>query len=76
MTCSPKSVGTDVIQRIRGPHVLRQTDFLGITTKNNQNLLFGVWEHDVCVCVPVCIPVCMSACVCMPMLISENDGQP
>lgn len=70
---TPEGKGSSLIEANRLP---------GITTKNNQNLLFSVLEHDVCMCacvyVCLCVPVCVSArvCVCVPMLISENDGQP
>lgn len=53
---NPEGKGSSLIEANRLP---------GITTNNNQNLLFSVLEHDVCVCACVCVPVYIPVCVCV-----------
>lgn len=69
MTCSPKSMRTEGPQRARGSSLIEANRLPGITTKNNQNLLFDVLEHDVCVCVCTRTRVLVYVCFCVSLFV-------
>lgn len=58
---TPEGKGSSLIEANRLP---------GITTKNNQNLLFSVLEHDVCMC--TCVYVCVYVCLCVCLRVSVS----